>query len=492
MHLSLKLAVVICLAPFCNTRIVSTKSGLVLGKEICERGSCVEAYLGIPFAEAPVGPLRFKKPTSKRRWRELLVARQMAKPCFQRRGKVPPIVWQGDETMSREDCLYLNVWVPKDRPSSTSLPVMVWIHGGSYRIGSTDLDMYNGLMLSAYGKVVIVSMSYRLGALGFLNGNVADIPGNMGLWDQYLALRWVSENIFSFSGDPSSVTLFGQSTGSASTAMLAQSPLCRGLFRRVILQSGTSMWPIPLENEGALQRALGLSRKVGCLQRNVSALNHETIRCLQRVPAEEIARAELELFDDHHFTFAPSFGDELVPENPVSASKEGKILPVDLLLGCNELEGSILFFLGNEEGLPRNWTSAGFDMNAAKQFLSRLFRAFPQPIVENVTAQYLPNPPYTSEELFLRMATVAGDFLLQCPAALFADILADRLNRIWLYKFRHRPMDSPWPLEFDTSHTDEIQFVFGAPLRHPEIYSRSDARMSEAMMLAWATFAHTG
>ncbi|CAN7982980.1 unnamed protein product [Ixodes hexagonus] len=474
-------------------RVVPTSLGLVVGRQLCKRQYCADAFLGIPFAEPPVGPRRFKRPVRKKPWRGLFYATQLPRPCFQRRGRVPPVPWQADEKRSREDCLYLNIWVPAIRPWFTRLPVMVWIYGGSYRIGGSDLDLYDGTTLSDCGRVIVVSFNYRLGAFGFLNANVTDIPGNMGLWDQYAAVRWVSENIASFGGDPSRVTLFGESVGGASVGMLAQSPLSRGLVRRIIMQSGTPRWPLPLENDGGVKRALGLARNVGCLRNEESSFHVEALNCLQRVPAEDIAQAELELFDDHLFTFMPSYGDELVPVDPVTASKGGRILPLDVLMGINSREGAIVYYAGSGAGLPKNWTSDGIDMNSARSFMAQFFGAFPEEIVDEIVAYYLGQlRDSSSRKIFAAMSAAAGNFLFNCPAVFMADALAGWLPRLWTYKFQHRATASPWPQEFDVTHSDGIQFVFGVPLRCPEKYSRDDARISEITLRAWAAFAHTG
>ncbi|CAN7980072.1 unnamed protein product [Ixodes pacificus] len=474
-------------------RVVPTSLGLVAGRQVCKWRYCAEAFLGIPFAEPPVGPGRFKRPVRKRPWKGILHAIQLPRPCFQRRGRTPPVPWQGDETRSREDCLYLNIWLPTSLPWPTRLPVMVWIHGGSYRIGASDLDLYDGTILSDYGQVVVVSFNYRLGALGFLNANVTDIPGNMGLWDQYAALRSVNENIASFGGDPSGVTLFGESVGGASSGMLAQSPLSRGLIRRIIMQSGTPRWPVPLENEGGMERALNLARNVGCLRNEMITFHAEAVNCLQKVSAEKIARSELELFEDHLFTFQPSFGDELVPIHPVTASKGGRFLPVDVLMGMNSREGAIVYYTGSGVGLPKNWTSEGIDIDTARRFVSQLFGAFPKEVFDEITAHYLDQlHDSSSREIFATMAAAAGHFLFDCPTVFMADTLAGWLPKLWTYRFQHRATPSPWPEELDVTHTDEIQFVFGVPLRRPERYSIDDARISEIVLRAWVTFAHTG
>lgn len=480
---------------------VSTTLGLVVGKHVCFQSYCADAYLGIPFAEPPVGRLRFKRPVAKKPWEGQLRAQEFSKPCFQRRGNVPAVPWHANEAESSEDCLYLNVWTPRNRSSNVPLPVMLWIHGGSYKIGSADLDVYDGTVLASYGQVVVVSTNYRLGAFGFMNANITDVPGNMGLWDQYLALRWMHDNAVAFGGDPSRVTVFGESVGGASAGMLAFSPLCRGLVRRTVMQSGTPRWPLPFENDGGgvagMRRAFDLARSAGCPSRKQDALTPEAVTCLQDAPPEEIAEAELQLFSDHLFTFMPSFGDALVPVRPTETIREARDVPVDVMLGTNVREGAILFFIGSgPDGVAGDWTStaAGIDVAFGRKYLAQVFAAFPRAVIDQITERYLGsmNERSAPGDVFGALVSAGGDFLFNCPALFLANSFSDRHGTLLAYKFDHRALSAPWPQEFEATHSDEIQFVFGVPLRYPERYSREDVVISEAMVLAWASFAHAG
>ncbi|XP_065280020.1 acetylcholinesterase-1-like [Dermacentor albipictus] len=482
-----------------GTSTVATASGVVIGKEVCHDSHCSHSFLGIPFAEPPVGALRFKRPVAKKPWGGLLRAVEFSKPCFQRRGKIPAVPWQADESESSEDCLYLNVWTPSNRSSDTLLPAMLWLHGGSFRIGSANLDVYDGSVLASYGQVVVVSTNYRLGAFGFMNANTSDVPGNAGLWDQYLALRWVHDNVGAFGSDRSRVTLFGESVGAASTGMLALSPLSRGLVRRIIMQSGTPRWPLHLENESgaadASRRALDLVRDVGCLSGD--AFTPKAVACLQNVPPEDVASAELRIFSDHVFTFLPSIGDALVPVAPIEAVEEDVKLPIDVMMGTNVREGAILFFMGSTpDGVAKNWTSssAGLDVAFGRAYIAHVFAGFPKSIVERISERYLGTLSKRSapEDVFAALVSSDGDFMFNCPALFLADSFSSRVDVLLAYKFGHRALPAPWPEEFEATHSDEIQFVFGAPLRHPGRYSTEDVLMSETIMSTWASFAHTG
>ncbi|PIO25074.1 hypothetical protein AB205_0164110, partial [Aquarana catesbeiana] len=197
--------------------LVGTRYGKLHGKTVTvkETDRQVHAFYGVPFAKPPVGPLRFA-------------------------ASGPPESWNGLPPTS-EDCLYLNVFTPADRGQNAKLPVMVFIHGGGLIMGGAM--MFEGSALSAYENVIIVSIQYRLGIMGFLSSGDSQAPGNYGFLDQVEALRWVQENIANFGGDPDSVTIFGESAGGVSVSALVLSPLAKGLFHRAIAESGVAILP---------------------------------------------------------------------------------------------------------------------------------------------------------------------------------------------------------------------------------------------------------
>uniref|UniRef100_A0A5K3G0N8 Carboxylic ester hydrolase n=1 Tax=Mesocestoides corti TaxID=53468 RepID=A0A5K3G0N8_MESCO len=206
----------------------------------------VDAYLGIPFAEKPVGNLRFAPPKEANLWTGQFNATQRSNSCWQYifngfdLANPAARVWVNNTNMS-EDCLYLNVWVPANGTANgTLLPVMVWIFGGGFFSGTSTLDVYDGRFLAAKENVIVVSMQYRLGPFGFLYVD-KEVQGNMGLWDQQLALKWVQKHIVKFGGDPTKVTLFGESAGAASVTLQYLSNESRPLFQRMIIQSASAL-----------------------------------------------------------------------------------------------------------------------------------------------------------------------------------------------------------------------------------------------------------
>lgn len=205
----------------------------------------VDAFFGVPFAKPPVGPLRFKDPEPPEPWSSVRDASCHPPMCLQKITSIqhvrhylkgnfhfPPI---------SEDCLYLNVFTPSDRDNNSHLPVMVFIHGGGLVTGGASL--FEGSALSVYEDVVVVTVQYRLGILGFFSKGDEKVPGNFGVLDQVAALRWVQENIRNFDGDPGSVTIFGQSAGALTVSVLVMSPMSKGLFHRAIAESGVPLLP---------------------------------------------------------------------------------------------------------------------------------------------------------------------------------------------------------------------------------------------------------
>lgn len=243
---------------------VSVDTGRLAGRTI---DGGVQAYMGVPFAAPPVRELRWKAPQPAAQWPGVRDATQAAPMCLQSgRGRTMNHYF-GNEAVS-EDCLYLNIWTPPGAPPPGGWPVVVWIYGGAFSVGSTSMANYSGANLAKKG-VVQVNIAYRVGPLGFLahpelTREGGGHSGNYGLMDQIAGLKWVQRNIAAFGGNPGNVTIAGQSAGSMSVGTLQMSPLAKGLFHRVVGMSGSPMRPrgaVPLpeaEAQGvALQKALG-------------------------------------------------------------------------------------------------------------------------------------------------------------------------------------------------------------------------------------------
>ncbi|XP_052859908.1 juvenile hormone esterase-like, partial [Anopheles cruzii] len=236
---------------------ICIKDGCLLGTTMNDmKGQPFEAFLGIPFAKPPIGKLRFVNPVRNDRWKEAVYNASTEKPmCLQRNDLLP-----GSPVTGSEDCLYLNVYRPErsnDSNKTASLPVMVYIHGGGFFSGTASPLVVGPEYIMATKRVILVTIQYRLGVLGFLSTGDSLAPGNAGLKDQTLALQWVKDNIRTFGGDSNLVTIFGQSAGATSVHLHMISPLSRGLFTRAITMSGNALvpWNIPTKDPLALARA---------------------------------------------------------------------------------------------------------------------------------------------------------------------------------------------------------------------------------------------
>ncbi|CAG2169356.1 unnamed protein product [Oppiella nova] len=296
-----------------NETDVKTTSGVVRGQTIQVLNTNVYQFLGIPYAEPPVGALRFAKPQPIEKPLEGIIdATKFGNGCMQ---KESGFTGMSSPSNLSEDCLVLNIWTPnvrnKDQLSETPAlkPVMFWIHGGGLSWGSSD--MYGGGPLATY-DVVFVSINYRLAHFGFLYGDREDAPGNQGFYDQLLALKWVRENIHAFGGDRDEITIFGESAGSWSVSAHILSPLSKGLFKRAIMQSGAQLFNKDrdmITKSEALKEGKELAKDLGCSD------SEDWLQFLRNVdPKELVAKTKP--------STRPVFGTEFLP---LSAQKAFEI-----------------------------------------------------------------------------------------------------------------------------------------------------------------------
>lgn len=311
--------------------LVTVSGGRLRGVRLMAPGGPVSAFLGIPFGEPPVGPRRFLPPEPKRPWSGVLGATAFQNVCYQFVDNQYPgfegsEMWNPNRELS-EDCLYLNVWTPYPRPTSPA-PVLVWIYGGGFYSGAASLDVYDGRFLVQAEGTVLVSMNYRVGAFGFLAlPGSREAPGNVGLLDQRLALQWVQENIAAFGGDPTSVTLFGESAGGASVGMHLLSAPSRGLFHRVVMQSGSPNGPWASVSPGeARRRATLLARLLGCPMGAAGANDTELVACLRGQPAKKLVDFEWHVLPQDsvfRFSFVPVLDGDFLSDTPEALLEAG-------------------------------------------------------------------------------------------------------------------------------------------------------------------------
>lgn len=438
-------------AQFAAAEPVRTATGLVEGAE----ADGVRVFRGIPFAAPPVGPRRWRAPAPPEPWDGVRTTNQFSPICVQP-GSYPDDA--PPEPMS-EDCLYLNIWAPAGAQDGP-LPVMVWIYGGGLVNGTASTPLYAGDALARRG-VIVVTFNYRLGALGFLahpelsQESSYGGSGNYGLLDQLAALNWVQHNISAFGGDPSRVTVFGQSSGSISISALTTSPLARGLFQRAIGQSGGLFEPL----EAAPEFALAGAEQSGVAF--ASRLGAPSLQALRDLPASAIVA--------QHFNPQPNVDGYVLRETPYAALAGGRANDVDLLVGANAEEG--LYFL------------SGRDVNAAN-LRSVLSEDFPGFIVSLIG----PQPPADDSSARAAFVSFESDMRFGWNMWAWARLHAASSHRnTYYYRFAHRPAGQD-----GASHGAEMAYVFGHLDLYNAPWTEDDRAIAEQMISYWTNFAKTG
>jgi para-nitrobenzyl esterase len=425
------------------------------------------AFLGVPYAEPPVGELRWRAPRPIGRWKGTRAAKRFGAACPQLPARwLPSVGWD-------EDCLYLNVWTAQFSPRG-KLPVIVYFHGGSNTAGYSQMTPL-GPALSPLG-VVVVSANYRLGPLGFLAHPALTAEsehhssGNYGLLDQLQALRWVRENISRFGGDPDRVTVMGQSAGAVDICLLMASPMAAGLFERAILESGDCQGvfnedirtPIRYNLISDSGEASGES-----MAKDLGVANGpEALQRLRRVPVDEILKA---WSGDKQVHFDAIVDGWVVPEQPARIFAEGREVRVPVLVGSNADEATVF---GHN------------DVETVKQFKDYLFRD---------------TGAYSEQELLIYPATsdseVPGRYLqLQNDSFAYgADSMAKAMTRVgqkaYLYCFGY--VESGKRQALGAYHGEELLFLSDSYPSDWE-HGADDERLGEIMRAYWAQFAKTG
>ncbi len=432
----------------------------------------IRSFLGIPYAAPPVGDLRWREPQPVEPWKEV-------RPCLAYGPSCPQVRedWTGqlDVGETSEDCLYLNVWTPAESPDDR-LPVMVWIHGGAFKSGSGSLPIYDGTGLASRG-VVVVTINYRLGPLGFMAHPLLSeesphgVSGNYGLLDQVAALEWVRRNIAAFGGDPGNVTVFGESAGGMSILYLMTSPLADGLFQRAIVESGPlTELGLPVNKVPTLREAektgLEMSKKLGCDQA------YDELAALRAVPAEKLLEAAS---TDNPFmspiNLSPNIDGYLLPEPPLEAFASGNTADTPLLTGINADEGTIF--------------APDISLEQYRTMLPFLYGG----LAQEVLARYPAGGPEQVKPALARLITELG---FAASARFTVECLSAKGMPCYVYYFTREAGD-PRVRHLGSFHGLEIMYVFGT-LDKVRIsgLEEADLRLSKAMMAYWTAFARSG
>ncbi|WP_063039282.1 carboxylesterase/lipase family protein [Nocardia grenadensis] len=455
--------------------VARTQFGAVRGS----REGAVSVWRGVPYAAAVAGPRRFRPPRAPERWdgvRDCLVAGQIAPQDMANTVPMDRSLTMG------EDCLWLNIWAPATA-SEEPRPVMVWLHGGAYCLGSAAQGVYDGRHLAETGDVVVVTVNYRVGAFGFLDlSSLSDefVP-NLGLLDQLAALEWVRDNIGAFGGDPGNVVLFGESSGAGCVTALLTAPRAAGLFQRAIAQSP------PATTVYGQERAAGVAERF----RELIDLPRARIGELLECPLERIVRAAAVLIDEvplqapGTLAAAPVVDEDLLPGYPTDRFRDGRSHRVPLIIGTNKDEAS-LFRLFRSPIMP-------VTPQAVNAMLEQVQAGHPGLTAERlaeITAVY---PDLAKPRGALAMST---DAAFRMPALWVADGHAQH-SRTWMYRFDHAtPMLRA--ARVGAGHATELPYVFGnfGTFDHDPTFwlggRKQAAEVSGRMMRRWLAFAAHG
>jgi para-nitrobenzyl esterase len=459
-----------------NSLEVAVTGGSIQGSAL-ERGGAV--FKGVPFAQPPVESLRWREPQPVKPWTGVRAATTFGAPCAQNSG--------GGRMLegSSEDCLFLNVWTSEWPPSSRK-PVMVWIHGGGNYAGTAGSPNFDGEKLARHG-VVLVSANYRLTAFGFFahpeltRESAHHASGNYGLMDQIAALRWVKENIARFGGDPSNVTIFGQSAGAVDATVLMTSPLAAGLFHKVIAESGTvtrnpdagTLAMTALGSVMSVKRGEVTYSDAAALveaEKNGEELAHvlqapatDSLHYLRTLPAADI----LKITAAPQKSIGPANGIAVdgwvLPRAPAEVFATGGEHRVPLLAGNNSRERS-----------PRT----------TEEELTRAIEAMYGPLAPRALALYRkpePDPLYGDAA-----AQWVVDTMYRCPVVAELQWHVSAGNAAWEYQFDRA---APGREALGATHGAEVAYVFGML---DSKYSDADRGMSEVIQRYWTNFAKTG
>ncbi|XP_030635638.1 neuroligin 4 X-linked a isoform X2 [Chanos chanos] len=485
----------------------------------------VEQYLGIPYALPPTGERRFQPPEPPMSWPGIRNATQFAPVCpqfledrFLLNDMLPVWFTANLDTVvtyvqdQSEDCLYLNIYVPTEDGSNTYnqadeftsndggqdedihdenglRPVMVYIHGGSYMEGTGN--MIDGSILASYGNVIVVTINYRLGVLGFLSTGDQAAKGNYGLLDQIQALRWIKENIPAFKGDPKRVTIFGSGAGASCVSLLTLSHYSEDLFQKAIIQSGTALSSWAVNYQPAKYTRM-LAEKVGCNMLDTIDL----VECLQNKNYKELIEQYITQAK-YHIAFGPVIDGDVIPDDPQILMEQGEFLNYDIMLGVNQGEGFKFVdgIVDSEDGVSAN----DFDF-AVSDFVDHLY-GYPEgkdTLRETIKFMYTDwadkENPETRRKTLVALFT---DHQWVAPAVATADLHAQYGSPTYFYAFYHHCQSEMKPSWADSAHGDEVPYVFGIPMIGPTDlfncnFSKNDVMLSAVVMTYWTNFAKTG
>ncbi|MBY8986040.1 MAG: carboxylesterase/lipase family protein [Candidatus Lokiarchaeota archaeon] len=453
--------------------IVEINNGKIRGYE----GDDVKIFKGIPYAEPPIGELRLNTPKPKEPWNGMLDASEYRSVAPQ---PLPVTDFFPPPPQSEEECLNLNIWTPGC--DTMKRPVLFWIHGGSHIYGSGRL--LNGRSISRIGDIVLVSINYRLGPLGYLY--IPGAPTNIGQLDQILALEWVRDNIESFGGDPSNVTIFGESAGATSVCTLMAMPKAKGLFSRAISQS-SAVQAKGFEVSGRKFTAEMILKELN--------LSNDDLSGYRKLPVEDIIKAfmkaqEKALLDRKALEFRPFIDNDTLPQHPIKAIQEGYAKDIELIVGTNLEEWR--FWRVFEPKFEEYE-----DSRIKKRILNSMGLIGEEEVkLDGLIDVYKMSRKESGLEMNIHDIHDAymSDLIFRTPSIKFAEAQSKHQKNTYMYLFKWKT-----PFEggrYGAMHAMEIAFVFGAFWEDdlwtfPKKTTETET-LSKKMMNYWVNFARNG
>lgn len=455
--------------------IVETRSGRVRGADI----DGVFSFKGVPYAAPPAGPNRLRPPQSAEPWVGVRDAVEFGPKPPQQDMSAEDLALLPELVESGDDCLTLNIW--SSALGAANQPVMVWIPGGMFEFHATGAcPWYDGGAFARDG-VVCVTISYRVGAEGFLY--LGDGLANLGLLDQIAALEWVRDNIAGFGGDPGAVTVFGESAGGLSVSMLLAIPSAQGLFKRAIVQSGGAHHVASAESARRIGRRLAELMGVDATRQAIAAAP-----LARMIEAQGALRAELERNPDpqvwgeaalNYIAWQPTVDGEVLPEPPLDRLRAGAGSDIDLLIGSNTQEARLFQVPG------------GLIDQITDDVLAGVAGAYGLPVEDALAAYRGFYPGSSAGDVF---AALQGDWLFRIPSLRVAEAHASnaRTSSTYMYEFDWRSPQFGGRL--GAGHALEIPFVFDTLGHETEALHGPEPpqKLADAMHRAWVAFAKTG
>nr|XP_048674485.1 LOW QUALITY PROTEIN: acetylcholinesterase-like [Caretta caretta] len=456
--------------------MVLTTSSPIRGKCLPAGSSTVTAFLGIPYAEPAMGALHFQTLFPHQPWSHILEATGFSNTCSQPllTGYPDAYTWT-PKMLQSEDCLFLNIWVPNPRPPAPA-PVLVWIHSRGFFIGAASVELQDCCFFAATENVIVASMNYPAGALGFLSLPLA-APGNAGLWDQCLVLCWLWDNGATFGGNSACLILFGQSAGASSVSFHLLSPGSRPLFAHAGLPSGAHAFPWAwISPEAAKKIGQALGRELACPDFDDTALGG----CLQGKELGDFGKRIMSMPGS-----VPTVDGDFLPDEPPRLLEAGHSQPTPLLAGVTANEGSYII-IG-----ARNFTRVNASHMSWAELLEVLrvtMLGLPWEAVQAVAQGYgqeRQGPAWYHRA----MAHVVSDYHVVCPIAKPAGQMAEAGGPMYVYGFTRHPRGLSSPKWMGVPHGSEVPYLFGmlASMEGANhTHTEAEVALSRRMMRYWA------